>query len=289
MRILVTGAKGRLGSRLTALLAAQGHTVTGIDVDEADITQRDAVERAFADARPEVVLHCAALTAVDYCAEHPDEALTVNALGTQNVALACQTSGAALLYVSTNEVFSGERFREHLEYDPPAPVNPYGYSKWAGEQIVRELVPRHYIVRTAWLFAHGGRNFIQAILGRARAGQPLRVVTNEVGNPTYNDDLAAALSQLIATAHYGTYHLTNAGYASRYEFARAVLDLAGYADVPITPITLAQYPRASRPPRYAVLRNFAAARLGIALRPWRDAVAAFLRAEGLLAERASHE
>ena len=285
MRILVTGAKGRLGSRLVTLLRAQGHAVTGIDLDEADITQREAVTRVFAEAQPEIAVHCAALTAVDYCAEHPEEALRVNALGTQNVALACQANGAALLYVSTNEVFAGERFRQHLEYDQPAPVNPYGYSKWAGEQMVRALVSRHYVVRTAWLFAHGGRNFIQTVLGRAQQGLPLRVVTNEVGNPTYNDDLAAALAQLLTTQQYGTYHLTNAGYASRYEFARHVLDLAGYAHVPIAPITLAQYPRASRPPRYAVLRNFAAAHLGITLRPWQKAVAAFLRAEGLLAER----
>ncbi len=288
MRILVTGAKGRLGSRLLALLRAE-HAALGVDLDEADITQRADMERVFAQAQPQLVFHCAALTAVDYCAEHPDEALRVNALGTQNVALACQQHGSALLYVSTNEVFAGERFREHLEYDQPAPVNPYGYSKWAGEQIVRELVPRHYVVRTAWLFAHGGRNFVQVILGRAREGKPLRVVTNEVGNPTYNDDLAAALIQLATTEQYGTYHLTNTGYTSRYEFARLILDLAGYAHVPIEPITLAQYPRASRPPRYAVLRNFAAAQLGITLRPWPQALAAFLRAENWLVEHPDDE
>lgn len=281
MRILVTGAQGQLGSQLVNLLE-QCHTVTGVDISDADITQRDSVFGVFERVRPELVLHCAALTAVDYCAEHPDEALNVNAFGTQNIALACQNYNSTLLYVSTNEVFSGTGQRHYLEYDRPAPGNPYGYSKWVGEQIVRGLVQRHYIVRTSWLFAHGGRNFIHTILERAKSGEPLRVVTNEVSSPTYNNDLAAAIVQLIATGQYGIYHLVNAGSASRYAFARETLDRSGYTDTPIEPIMLAEYPRASRPPEYAVLRNLAAARLGITLRPWQDALTAFLQREGLL-------
>ncbi len=281
MRILVTGAQGRLGSQLVNLLEQQ-HTVTGIDVDEADITRREGVFAIFDRVQPELVLHCAAMTAVDYCAEHPDQALNVNAFGTQNIALACQKYNSTLLYVSSNEVFSGAAFRHYLEYDRPDPGNPYGYSKWVGEQIVRDLVPKHYIVRTSWLFAHGGRNFIHAILERAEAGQPLRVVINEVSSPTYNDDLAAAIMALIVTGQYGIYHLVNDGCASRYAFARETLDRAGYTDTTIEPIALAEYPRASRPPEYAVLRNLAAARLGITLRPWQDALTAFLQREGLL-------
>lgn len=284
MNILITGADGRLGSNLVTLLNARDHAVTGIDLYNADITQRDVVKRVFDAVRPDIVLHCAALTAVDYCAEHPDEALEVNAFGTQNIALACQKHNAALLYVSSNEVFEGCASRECLEYDRPIPINPYGYSKWVGEQIVRDLVRRHYIVRTSWLFAQGGRNFIHAILERAAHGEPLRVVTNEVSTPTYTNDLAESITNLITTSQYGIYHLVNEGHASRFEFARYALDLAGYRDTPIEPIALAEYPRASRPPEYAVLRNMAAARLGIVLRPWRDAVAAFLRAEGLLKE-----
>lgn len=282
MRIIVTGADGRLGSSLTALLREHGHAVTGVDVDTMDITDPTGVERVFADVQPELVVHCAALTAVDYCAEHPDEALAVNGFGTQHVARACQAWSASMLYVSTNEVFDGRAFRDYQEYDSPAPINAYGYSKWVGEQAVRDLVPRHYVVRTSWLFAHGGRNFIHAVLQRAAAGQPLRVVTNEVSCPTYCDDLAQAIAQLAASGRYGVYHLVNAGHASRYAFARHALDLAGYRDTPIEPIALAEYPRASRPPEYAILRNVAAARLGITLRPWQDALAAFLAREGLL-------
>jgi dTDP-4-dehydrorhamnose reductase len=284
MRILVTGANGRLGSQLQHRLQAHAHTVTGVDVTTVDITDVGGVKRLFADIRPELVLHCAALTAVDYCAEHPDEALAINGFGTQNIALACQAHDAALLYVSTNEVFDGKSYRDYQEYDPPNPVNPYGYSKWAGEQVVRDLVRKHYIVRTSWLFAHGGKNFIQTILGQAREGEPLKVVTNEVSSPTYTNDLAAAIIRLITTTCFGIYHLVNAGHTSRYGFARQVLDLTGYCDTPIQPIALAEFPRPSRPPEYAILRNVAAARLGITLRPWQEALAAFLGAEGLLAK-----
>ncbi len=280
MKILITGSLGRLGSQLMNRL--QHQTVTGIDLDSVNITDRQSVESTFERVQPDLVLHCAALTAVDHCAEHPDEALIANGFGTQTIAWACQARDIPLLYVSTNEVFDGQAQREYLEYDRPAPINPYGYSKWVGEQVVRDLVRKHYIVRTSWLFAHGGRNFIHTILNAAQQGKTLRVVTNEISSPTYNDDLADAICQLITTGCYGIYHLINAGTISRYGFARQALDLAGYGEVPIQPITLAEYPRPSRPPEHAVLRNVAAARLGITLRPWQDAVAAFLDTEGLL-------
>jgi dTDP-4-dehydrorhamnose reductase len=282
MRILVTGAKGRLGSRLVQQLQGQTHSVTAIDMPTVDVTDLGGVNGVFAEARPELVFHCAALTAVDYCAEHPDQALAINGFGTHNVALACQAHDAALLYVSTNEVFDGVSYREYQEYDPPNPMNPYAYSKWVGERAVRDLVRKHYIVRTSWLFAHGGKNFIQTILRLALEGEPVKVVTNEVSSPTYTNDLAAAILRLTATECYGIYHLANAGYTSRYRFARQVFDLTGYGDTPIQPIALAEFQRPSRPPEYAILRNVAAARLGIVLRPWQEALVAFLEAEGLL-------
>lgn len=281
MRILLTGADGRLGSQLLQSLTARGHTVVGYDAAQMDITDWDAVRAGFNDTRPELVIHCAAMTAVDRCAEDPDRAYLVNGLGTQNIAQACQMTGAALVYISTNEVFDGRASRPYLEYDRPNPINPYGWSKWVGEQAVRDLVPRHIIVRTAWLFAHGGSNFVHAILHAAREGRPLRVVTNEISSPTYTNDLAEAVAPLVDTGRFGIYHLVNEGQTSRYGLARQVLDLAGYRDMPIAPIALAEYPRPSRPPEYAPLRNFAAARLGIRLRPWTEALADFIRAEAL--------
>lgn len=281
MQILLTGADGRLGSRLLQSLTARGHTVAGYDIATMDVTNGDAVRARLDDTRPELVVHCAAMTAVDQCAENPDRALLVNGLGTQAVAQACLTHGAAMLYISTNEVFDGRETQPYSEYDRPNPINAYGRSKWVGEQVVRDLVPRHFIVRTAWLFAHGGGNFVHAVLRAAREGRALRVVTNEISSPTYADDLADAIARLIETGRYGIYHLVNEGQVSRYGFARQALDLAGYGDTPIEPIALAEYQRASQPPQYAALRNFAAAQLGIRLRPWQDALAAFIQAEGL--------
>jgi dTDP-4-dehydrorhamnose reductase len=164
----------------------------------------------------------------------------------------------------------------------PHPVNPYGYSKWVGEQMVRDLLPKHYIVRTSWIFAHGGTNFLQKIVGLAAKGQPLSVVTNEVGSPTYVEDFVNTLPLLLETGRYGIYHLVNEGYTSRYHFARYILDCYGYADLPLIPVIGAQMPRPSRPPVYSALSNAIAAHLGLRLRPWREAVTAFAERERAL-------
>lgn len=281
MRILVTGADGRLGKRLVAVLSAR-HPVTGIDIAEVDITDFVATRTYIGEMKPDIVLHPAAWTDVDGCARDPDRAVAVNGLGTGNVAVAAHEAGAAILYISSNEVFDGTDARPYREYDPPRPANPYGYSKLVGEKAVMAATPRHYIVRTAWLFAHEGKNFIQAILGAAAAGKRLRVVTNEIANPTYNDDLADAVAALIETGRYGTYHLTNAGACSRFAFARYALDQAGYESVPVEPISAHEWPRPSQPPVYSALVNQAGAMLGVTLRPWQEAVRAFLEREGLL-------
>lgn len=281
MKVFVTGAHGRLGSALVALLK-ESHEVVGVDVKDFDITDFSSVRESIWAESPELVIHPAAWTDVDGCARDPDKAVKINGFGAQNVAVAAAGIGAAIVYVSSNEVFDGQSGRPFREYDRPQPINPYAYSKWIGEQAVAAVNPRHYIVRTAWLFAHGGRNFIQSILGAAEAGKTLRVVTDEVANPTYNDDLADAIVRLVGSGRFGTYHLVNEGAVSRYAFARHVLDLVGYKDVPITPITRAEWPRPGMPPAYTALSNTAAAMLGIRMRPWQQAVKAFLEREGLL-------
>jgi dTDP-4-dehydrorhamnose reductase len=280
MRILITGAAGRLGGRLVEVLRAE-HDVIGVDVAEFNIADWAAARAFVRAARPELILHPAAWTDVDGCARDPEQAIRVNGFGAQNMALAAADVGAAFLYVSSNEVFDGKARAPYREYDPTAPINPYGYSKWAGEQAVQRVNPRHYIVRTAWLFAHGGKNFIQTILNAAIAGKPLRVVVNEVANPTYNDDLVAAIARLIETERYGIYHFVNEGGCSRYDFARYVLDRAGYGDTPITPISSHMWPRPSTPPVYSPLANLAGKSVGITLRDWQAAVDAFLEKEGL--------
>ncbi|RMG95585.1 MAG: dTDP-4-dehydrorhamnose reductase [Chloroflexi bacterium] len=278
MRVFLTGGKGQLGVALQKALAA--HEVIVTDIEELDITDGVAVKTAVSDANPDVLIHCAAYTNVDGCAKDPALAYRINGLGTQNVVLACQQAGVDLVHISTNEVFAGENPDGYEEWMPLNPINPYGRSKAAAEFFVRSLWPHHYIVRTAWLYAPGGRNFIHAILRRARETGQLRVVTDEVGNPTYVKDLAQAISQLIQTKQYGTYHFVNSGACSRWEFANEILRLAGLTNVVNTPILSREFKRASTPPPYAALHNIAGAALGITLRPWPEALADYLAEHG---------
>ncbi len=284
MRILITGARGRLGSRLVDVLGSH-HDIIPADMPKFDIADWGATQAFVASTKPELVVHPAAWTDVDGCANEPDQAIRINGLGTGNVAVAAAQVGAAMLYISSNEVFSGTDGRAYSEYDPTVPANPYGYSKYVGEQAVMRATPRHMIVRIAWLFAHEGKNFVQAILNAAAAGKPLRVVTDEIANPTYANDVAQGIAQLVAAGRYGTYHLTNEGYCSRYDFARHILDHAGYSTMPIEPITQVHWRRPSTPPPFSALANHAARALGITLRPWEEAVNAFLAAEGKFVPR----
>ncbi len=277
MRVAITGHKGQLGSALEKALA--GAELLGLDLPEHDISDADAVRQSMEAFRPDVVLHAAAYTDVDGCARNPDEALRVNALGTQNVALACQAGEAALLYISTNEVFAGDREEPYLEYDPPRPINAYGYSKWVGEQYVQQLCQRFYIVRISWLYG-GPRSFVTKMLELAAGKGELAVVEDEVATPTYVHDLAAAVVQLIRSNRFGIYHLVNEGSCSRYEYAREIMRLAGKDNVPVRPIKLADFRRDSTPPPRAILRNMAAATaLRLRLRPWQEALAVYLQGE----------
>lgn len=286
MKILVTGAAGRLGGKLVEVLKTGGHSVTGTDIVGSDVTPLDitdfkATQEFIGDLKPDMVLHPAAWTDVDGCAHEPEKAILINGFGAQNVAVAAAQIGAGILYVSSNEVFDGKSGLPYGEYDVTNPLNPYAYSKWVGERAVLNVNPKHYLVRTSWLFAHGGKNFIQTILNAAQAGKQLRVVSDEVANPTYNDDLAEAITRLIESGRYGIYHLVNEGACSRYEFARYFLDKAGYQTTPVDKIYSREWSRPSVPPTYSSLSNLAARSLGITLRPWREAVDAFLKKENL--------
>jgi dTDP-4-dehydrorhamnose reductase len=271
MRIIITGHKGQLGRALWRILESE-HDLLGMDLPEHDITEATATAQTVTAFRPDLVLHPAALTDVDRCAREPELALRVNGLGTQNLALACLEAGAALLTVSTNEVFDGAKGAPYYEYEATNPINAYARSKLAAEFYTRLHLHRFYIVRTAWLYAPGGANFPSKIVAAADRHGRLRVVVDEIGNPTYAPDLAKAIVKLIRTEHYGIYHLTNSGVCSRYDFARAILELSGRGSAPVEPITSDQWPRASTPPLHCALHNFAGAALGITLRPWRAAL-----------------
>lgn len=278
MKIAITGSDGQLGRALVAALREQ-HTVFPLSRREFDVADRANIP-TLASLHADLVIQCAAMTNVDGAARDPITAFRVNAFGTQNVALACQQTGAALLYISSNEVFDGKKDAPYLEFDPPNPINVYGKSKLAGEWYAHHLVEKFYIVRTAWLYDKGGGKFPDKILAAARHSRldgtqtPLAVVRDEIGSPTYIPDLVTALARLIESEQYGIYHLVNAGMCSRYEWAVEILRLANVPR-PVKPITLAEYSRASTPPPNSALENFTAATtLNIKLRSWEDALRA---------------
>lgn len=291
MRVLITGAMGQLGRALQMALASNDTAIGLIDLPMAvqsepqnsqlwacDILDRPRLNRIVLGFKPDVVIHPAAYTNVDGCARDPDLAYRINALGTRNVALACQAVDCPLVYIGTNEVFDGRARRDepYLEFDAVNPINVYAQSKLAGEQFTRDLLTRFYIVRTAWLYGRGGNNFVAKMIELADKNGRLRVVSDEIGSPTYADDLASAIVRLIGTGVYGVYHLVNEGAASRYEFACKIIELSGRAHVPVEPILSSEFQRASTPPLCTPLRNYVGAELGIALRPWQEALAQYI-------------
>jgi dTDP-4-dehydrorhamnose reductase len=275
MRVVITGHNGQLGRQLMVVFAA--HELLPLDLPADDITDAAIVGRV-SEFKPDLIVHAAAYTDVDGAEKDPELAFRVNAWGTQNMAVAAQRAGAALLLVSTNEVFDGSQREAYREWDPTNPTSTYARSKAAAERIVLTIAPRVYIVRIAWLFGPGGNNFITKILDGAEKHGALRVAADEFGNPTYAPDAAQAMARLTETQHYGIYHLTNSGFCSRYDFALEILRQTGKHGVPVTPILSAEWPRPSRPPLHVVLANSAGACLGITLRPWQEALAEYVLA-----------
>jgi dTDP-4-dehydrorhamnose reductase len=270
VRIFITGGRGQLGRELQQALASQ--TVLAQDLPELDVTDAAAVGRAIGQFRPQVVVHAAAYTDTAGCEANPELATGVNGEGARQVALACRQAEAAMLYVSTNEVFDGQKGEPYLESDEPRPINAYGRSKVTGERYVEASLDRFYIVRTAWLYAAGGNNFPAKVLRAVASEGELRFVTDEVASPTWARDLAQAIAGLIGQPAYGIYHLTNSGCCSRYQWAQLVLEMAGRGDVALHPVVQADFGAPYRKPSYSELANRAAAALGIVLRPWQEAL-----------------
>lgn len=276
MRILLTGAQGMLGQALRAELGPKDEVVP-LGRGDLDVADLDAARRAVAQARPEIVVHAGAWTDVDGCELDPDRAFRVNALGTRNVAVACQEIGAGCCYLSTDYVFDGGKPDPYTEFDAPQPASSYGRAKLAGERYVAHLVSRHWIVRSSWLFGPGGKNFVRTILTRARGGEGLRVVHDQVGSPTYTRDLARAISRLIRGPYYGVWHVTNSGACSWFDLAEAVLKAAGPGRTRLEPITSKELDRPAPRPRNSILRNYCWELEGwLPLRPWPDALREYL-------------
>jgi dTDP-4-dehydrorhamnose reductase len=265
-----------LGRDLVSYLKSR-HSVLPLTREEADITDPSLVDRACDKAAPDIVIHCAAFTAVDDCELQPELAFKVNAEGTQNVARACRKRGIPILYLSTDYVFDGEKSEPYVETDKPSPLNIYGQTKLAGEEGVKDLAAHFWIVRVSWLFGPRGRNFVRAILDQAHTGQPLRVVADQVGAPTYTMDLAGKIEEIFTKAEEGIYHVTNQGYCSWFEFAKEILHEAGLDHITVSPIPSSALDRRARRPRNSRLANTRLEASGLGLLPaWKDAVRSYL-------------
>lgn len=275
--VLVTGAGGQLGQELVRLPGQPDVRLVGRDRRGLDVTDRTACLQAAASVRPDAVIHTAAYTAVDRAESEPDTVQQINVVGTHYMADAAEAIGAKFVYISTDYVFSGEGDRPYREDDPTGPRSMYGRTKLAGERAALAACSRAFVVRTSWLYGVYGDNFVKAMLKRARAGQPLRVVDDQVGSPTYAYDLADRLVRLARTERYGVYHAAGSGSCSWYQFARTIFDLCGM-EVQLSPCATAEYPRPAPRPACSVLDCEALGRAGIApLRHWREALAAYLR------------
>jgi dTDP-4-dehydrorhamnose reductase len=285
-RILVTGAAGVVGGYVAEAFADHELLLTDIvdGFEPLDVADPQAVRRCVLDSRPEVVIHLAAATDVDRCEQEPDLAYRTNAVGTQNVALACKEADAVLVYISTAGVFGGEKAEPYIEFDAPAPANIYGHSKLAGEQIVQTLLDRFYIARAGWMIGGGlkDKKFVGKIMQFIDSGeQHLRAVDDKLGTPTYASDLAGGIRVLLDSGYYGLYHLVNAGGAcSRYDVTVELCRILGRSDIAVEPVSSAFFPLPAPRARSEAMVNYKLSLLGIdPMRHWREALEAYVTQE----------
>ncbi len=283
MKVLVTGAGGMLAHAVLPALAAAGHEVLPLARAQADVTRLAQLLEPARAFRPDWIVHLAAFTNVDLCESEQERAFIVNGLGPRNASLAAAEVGAAVMALSTDYVFDGATQAPRREHDPIGPLGVYGRSKLAGERGAREVNVRHVIVRTSWLFGAGGRNFVDTILARARAGEPLRVVDDQHGSPTSANDLADAMCALIERREFGTYHVANTGTTSWHGFAEAILAEHRVAEGGVLPspavarISSEELARPARRPAYSVLNtDWYQHVTGRTLPDWHDALKRYL-------------
>ena len=273
MKILVTGSKGQLGKALLKLYSDEN--ITGVDIDEMDITNVEQTVNLIRELNPDIVIHAAAMTDVDGCEKNEGAAYKVNTLGTRNVALACQKANSEMLYVSTDFVFAGDKDENYNEFDIPSPLSVYGKSKLEGEKLVKELLNKFYIVRTAWLYGDG-HNFVKTMLSLAENKDSLNIVSDQQGTPTFAKDLAIAISKIIDSGLYGTYHASNSGSCSWYDFAKKIFEIKGI-DIEVNPTTAEEFGSPAERPAYSVMENFALECQDIyKMRDWGEALKEYL-------------
>lgn len=274
MRILLTGADGQLGRELQKRL--QGTDFLPTDVKELDITNEAATFSTIGKFKPDIVIHGAAYTQVDLAEEKIDLAYLVNAVGTQNIAMACRENGASLIYISTDYVFDGTLGRAYSEVDPTNPLSIYGKSKLAGEILARQITDKLFVLRTAWLYGDGP-NFVRTMLKLANERNEIQVVNDQYGCPTSTVDLAEAILRFSQTRRYGTYHAVNCGQATWYEFAKKIFELAGNNKVKVSSVTTEQFIRPAPRPKYSPMdTRLLKLVLGWKPRQWEEALAEYI-------------
>lgn len=278
MKVIVTGGKGQLGVDVTAALQRYGYQVHSFGREELDITDYDNVNRVVSSVRPDAVIHTAAYTQVDKAEVEIDLAYQINALGTRNIAVAAEKVGTKVIYISTDYVFDGKAEKPYHEFSPTNPASVYGKSKLAGENYLQQFSSKFFIVRTSWVYGKYGNNFVKTILKLAEDRTELNVVHDQIGSPTYTEDLAVFIVQLLKSEQYGIYHASNSGSCSWYEFAKAIFAEANLSHVKVNPVTTAEFPRPAPRPAYSVLDHMSIRLNGMSdLPPWRDALKSFMK------------
>ena len=247
MKVLVTGYNGQLGYDVVKRLQALEIESKGVDREEFDLTNKEQVRNYIRNYSPDVVVHCAAYTAVDQAEDEKELCYAVNVRGTRYIAEICKEIDAKMVYMSTDYVFDGEG-EEAFEVDSlPTPKNQYGLTKYQGELEVQKYLEKYFIIRISWVFGINGKNFIKTMLRLGKERDELSVVNDQIGSPTYTSDLAKLIVEMIQTEKYGMYHATNEGYCSWYELTKEIFKQVGYS-TKVNPITTDQYPtKASRP------------------------------------------
>jgi dTDP-4-dehydrorhamnose reductase len=282
MKIVLTGARGQLATDLSARLALR-HEVVGLSHEELDIGDGAAVHAALNRERPEVLINTAAFHRVDDCEQEVERSFQVNAVAVLGLARWCAARQATLVHFSTDYVFSGRERTPRAETDLPGPLSVYAASKLAGEYLARQACERHVIVRTCGLYGHAGSrgkggNFVEKMLALAAAGKPIHVVDDQELTPSYTADVAATVVELIETARYGLYHVTNAGSCTWYGFARKIFALSGMT-VDLQPTSSKQFSAPARRPAYSVLRHAALEEMGHDDLPrWEEALRRYVEA-----------
>ncbi len=277
MKILVTGVKGQLGYDICRILSDRGIEHRGVDIDDFDITDRQAVSAYIVSYHPDAVIHCSAFTAVDRAEDDVELCTRVNAEGARNIADVAAEIGAKMMYISTDYVFPGNGECFYQPDDPTGPLSMYGKTKLMGEEAVRTASDRHFIVRISWVFGKNGHNFVKTMLRLAETKTDLNVVADQIGSPTYTYDLSQLLCDMIVTERYGTYHATNEGVCSWAEFAEEIMKQGGKSTV-IHPIPSSEYPtRATRPLNSRMSKDKLEENGFSRLPHWKDALTRYLK------------